>query len=231
MRGRDSKVLAAGLVFVAALVPACSGHDASPTPVVTTSTVALTSPMPATGSTLMPIGTPPGTFFTRGSGQFGVTVTITAGQDLPFAQLAMFLLTPGNADGYCGQNLPDWPTWRPFARGQTVTLTVTGFQVFSLPCEVTGIRAAFTLMQSAPPQFIGSFKNLFSATVVSPNEMRGKLSANLYAYMNPGTGLANLDADGFPSPNPLAPASQCGAMVGCTPLGAFTFVVRRVRIE
>lgn len=25
----------------------------------------------------------------------------------------------------------------------TVTFTVTGFQVFSLPCEVTGIRAVF----------------------------------------------------------------------------------------
>ena len=93
------------------------------------------------------------------------------------------------------------------------------------------IRAAFTLMQSAPPQFIGSFKNLFSATLVSRDEMRGKLSANLYAYMNPGSGLANVDADGFPSPNPLAPASQCAATPGCTPLGAFAFVVRRVSIQ
>jgi len=61
--------------------------------------------------------------------------------------------------------------------------------------------------------------------------MHGRLSANLYAYMNPGTGLANLDADGFPSPNPLAPASECGVTPGCTPLGAFSFVVRRVRIQ
>jgi hypothetical protein len=43
----------------------------------------------------------------------------------------------------CGQNLPDWPTWRPFLSGATVTYTVTGFQVFRLPCEVTGIRAIF----------------------------------------------------------------------------------------
>jgi hypothetical protein len=28
-------------------------------------------------------------------------------------------------------------------RGETVTYTVTGFQVFRLPCEVTGIRAIF----------------------------------------------------------------------------------------
>ena len=99
------------------------------------------------------------------------------------------------------------------------------------PAGSGSIRAAFTLMQSAPPQFIGSFKNLFSATVVNHDEMHGKLWANLYAYMNPGTGLANVDADGFPSPNPLAPASQCGATSGCTPLGAFSFVVRRVKIQ
>jgi hypothetical protein len=54
-----------------------------------------------------------------------------------------FCSRPQNAVAYCGQNLPDWPTWRPFARGQTVTYAVTGFQVFSLPCEVTGIRAVF----------------------------------------------------------------------------------------
>jgi hypothetical protein len=133
----------AGLLFVAALTQGCGGNSASPSPIVTPSTIALTSPTPAPGSTLTPAGTPPGAFFTRGSGQFGVTVTITAGQDLPFAQLALFLLTNANADGYCGQNLPDWPTWRPFMRGQTMTYTVTGFQVFSLPCEVTGIRAVF----------------------------------------------------------------------------------------
>ena len=143
MPARDLNARAAALLLVAALTPACGDNDSSPTVVVAPSTVTLTSPSPAPGSTLMPIGTPPGTFFTRGSGQFGVTVTITAGQDLPFAQLAVFLLTTQNEAGYCGQNLPDWPAWRPFARGQTVTYTVTGFQVFSLPCEVTGIRAVF----------------------------------------------------------------------------------------
>jgi len=143
MPAHDRIGFAAGLLAVAALTSACGGSDTSPTPIATLSAIALTSPTPAPGSTLTPAGTPPGTFFTRGSGQFGVTVTITAGQDLPFAQLAVFLLTNANADGYCGQNLPDWPTWRPFARGQTVTYTVTGFQVFSLPCEVTGISAVF----------------------------------------------------------------------------------------
>ena len=93
MPARHFIACAAGLLFIAVLAPACGGNDASPTPIVTPSTVALTSSTPAPGSTLTPVGTPPGTFFTRGSGQFGVTVTITAGQDLPFAQLAVFLLT------------------------------------------------------------------------------------------------------------------------------------------
>jgi hypothetical protein len=143
MIGLDLMARAAGLLFVAALMSACGNNDTSPTPIPTQSTITLTAPTPASGSTLTPVGTPPGTFFMRGSGEFGVTVTITAGQDLAFAQLALFLLTTTNASGYCGQNLPDWPTWRPFRRGQTVTYTVTGFQVFSLPCEVTGIRAVF----------------------------------------------------------------------------------------
>jgi hypothetical protein len=143
MLARDLIACAAGPFFVAALMSACGSNETSPTPIVTQSTVTLTAPTPAPGSTLTPAGTPPGTFFMRGSGQFGVTVTITAGQDLPFAQLAVFLLTTTNPNGYCGSNLPDWPTWRPFARGQTVTFTVTGFQVFALPCEVTGIRAIF----------------------------------------------------------------------------------------
>ena len=132
---------ALGLLVVAALTPAC-GADSNPSPLGTASTLSVTSTTPASGSTLTPPGTPPGAFFVRGSGQFGVTVMITSGYDQPFAQLAVFLLTSGNSDGYCGQNLPDWPAWRPFARG-TLTYTVTGFQVFSLPCEVTGIRAVF----------------------------------------------------------------------------------------
>ena len=143
MPGRDRIACVVGLLFFAAFMPACSDSDTGPTPIVMPSTIALTSPTPGPGTTLTLTGTPPGAFFMRGSGQFGVTVRITAGEDLPFAQLAVFLLTNGNADGYCGQNLPGWPTWRPFARGQTVTYTVTGFQVFSLPCEVTGIRAVF----------------------------------------------------------------------------------------
>ena len=135
----------ARLVFTAAglsgslLIAAC-GTDASPVVPSPLTSVMISTSTPASGATLTLTGTPPGAFITRGSGQFGVTIFMTSGQELPFAQLAVFLLT-ADPESPCGQNLPDWPTWRPFAKGQTVTYTVTGFQVFRLPCEVTGIRA------------------------------------------------------------------------------------------
>jgi hypothetical protein len=39
------------------------------------------------------------------------------------------------------QNLPDVPTWGPFRKGETETVTISGFQVYRLPCQVTGVRA------------------------------------------------------------------------------------------
>jgi hypothetical protein len=138
---------ATALLLASLSIPGCSGKDEGPTGPSPPARIVITSSTPASGSTLTPPGTPPGAFFNRGSGQFGVTITVTGGQELPFAQLAVFLLTSDEST-YCGQNLPDWPTWRPFARGQTVTYTVTGFQVFRLPCEVTGIRAIFNTRES-----------------------------------------------------------------------------------
>jgi hypothetical protein len=111
------------------------GTDASPV-----TSIALIQ-APATGSTIVvPVGTPPGAFVVRGSDLFPVTVSLASNRDLPFAQLNVYLLT---ADGYCGQNSPDSPAWRPFPKGQGVTFKVTGFQIYRLPCEVTGIRAMF----------------------------------------------------------------------------------------
>jgi hypothetical protein len=131
----------AAFAVAALLTGGCDGKDSTPSAPSTPASVVISGSTPASGSTLSPTGTPPGTFFTRGSGQFGATISVTSGSSLPFAQLAVFLLTASNPDGYCGQNLPDWPTWRPLAAGQTSTFTVSGFQVFTLPCEVTGIRA------------------------------------------------------------------------------------------
>ena len=94
-----------------------------------------------------------------------------------------------------------------------------------------GIKAEFTLLQSSPEGvFIGGFKNLFNATLVNRDEMQGSIDARLYAYTD-ATGAALVEADGFPTPNPLAPASECGNTPGCTHLGAFSFTVRRVKVN
>ena len=86
----------------------------------------------------MPEGTPPGAFIPRSSGLLSVGLSVTSARELPWAQLNVYLLS---GDSYCGQNLPDSPTWRPFPSGQAVDLAVTGFQVYRLPCDVSGIRA------------------------------------------------------------------------------------------
>jgi hypothetical protein len=94
-----------------------------------------------------------------------------------------------------------------------------------------GIKAEFTLLQSSPDGvFIGGFKNLFKATMTERDEMRGSIDARLYSYTD-ATGAALVDADGFPTPSPLAPASECVATTGCTHLGKFSFLVRRVKVN
>ena len=65
---------------------------------------------------------------------------MTSDRDVPWAQLYVYLYRGSERMDYCGQNLPDAPTWGPFAKGQTATVTISGFQV-SRPCEVTSIRA------------------------------------------------------------------------------------------
>lgn len=94
------------------------------------------------------------------------------------------------------------------------------------------IKAEFTLLQSAPTGlFIGGFKNLFNATLVDLNEMRGGIDAFLYFYTDPGTGAVITDGDGFPTPSPLAPPAECSTTPGCTHLGEFSFIVRRVNVH
>jgi len=143
MRALITILWAAALTGVLAAVSCSDDKTATaPTQPSAPASITISASTPAPGSTLTPIGTPPGAFFQRGSGAFGVTISVTGGAELPFAQLAVFLMT-ADPTSPCGQNNPDWPNWKPFARGQTVTYTVTGFQVFRLPCEVTEIRAIF----------------------------------------------------------------------------------------
>ena len=66
-------------------------------------------------------------------------ITILPAHEASWAGLYVYLLT---ADGnYCGQNLPDAPTWGPLRAFRSETVTVSGFQVFRVPCDVIGLRA------------------------------------------------------------------------------------------
>jgi hypothetical protein len=101
--------------------------------------IVIGQPTPAAGSMLTTSGTPPGAFIQRGSGVLSIPISLESGRDAPWAQLNVYLMT---ADGtYCGQNLPDAPTWGPLEEGEQANVTITGFQVYRLPCNVTGVRA------------------------------------------------------------------------------------------
>jgi hypothetical protein len=58
--------------------------------------------------------------------------------------------------------------------------------------------------------------------------MQGTITATFYAFTRPD-GSAILDEDGFPTPSPLSPASECDPSSRCTNLGKFSFVARRVK--
>jgi hypothetical protein len=116
-------------------------------------------------------GSPPGAFIVRGSGQIAVGLAIRSAREAPWAQLNVYLLS---GDGYCGQNLPDSPTWGPFVAGQTVAYTVTGFQVYRLPCDVTGIRAMLHSRNTGlliPPT---ASETIAEATVSVTYQLRGR---------------------------------------------------------
>jgi hypothetical protein len=90
------------------------------------------------------------------------------------------------------------------------------------------IKATFTLLQSAPVgTFIGGFKNLFEANVIDDDNMEGGINAFLYQYTD-ASGRTINDKDGFPTPSPLELPEACQPAKGCTPLGQFSFKVKRV---
>ena len=124
------------------------------------STLTIAPPAPASGSTIhVTVGAPPGLFIPRGSGQLSIPITVTSAREVPWAQLYVYLMTGPNANDYCGQNLPDAPTWAPFLKGQTVTMTISGFQVARLPCEVTGLRAFLHTRNSGNLTVILAYKS------------------------------------------------------------------------
>jgi len=120
------------LASVACVSMACGGTTAPSA----SSSLLISSPSPATGSTIhVAGGGAVGTFIARGSGQLSIPITVTSGRQLAWAQLYVYLMTADDPDSYCAQNLPDAPGWG-LARGQTESVTITGFQVFRLPCDV-----------------------------------------------------------------------------------------------
>jgi hypothetical protein len=123
------------------------GSSASPTaPTPVTSSLVIAAASPASGSTIVvpeqyPYIVPGGVVIPPGSGLISVRVSMTSAHDVPWARLSVYLLTGGTSTEYCGENGPDGPTWSFLTPGWTTTYTVTGFRVYRLPCEVTGIRA------------------------------------------------------------------------------------------
>lgn len=109
----------------------------SPDPV---SELTISTPTPAPGSVIpiTPIGIQ--SFIERGSGVFSVPITVTSDREVDWAQLRVYLYRGPNLQDTCGVNLPDAPTWGPFEKGQTASVTISGWQL-SGPCDVTSIRA------------------------------------------------------------------------------------------
>ena len=124
-------------MVMAVLVISACGSPAAPSAI---RSLVISTPTPAPGSiipvTLIGIQW----FIARGSGIFSVPITVSSNRDVSSARLEVFLYD-ASTDGYCGQNTPDAPTWTTFSKGQTVSVTITGFQLGHAPCEATSIHA------------------------------------------------------------------------------------------
>jgi hypothetical protein len=131
-----TRLLAA--VFLILFVAACD-DDPPTSPSGSASRLTFGAITPGSGGSATTTGSPPGAMIVRGSGQVSIPITVSAERELPWAQLSVYLMTPDGT--YCGQNLPDAPTWGPFRARDTQSVTISGFQVYRLPCTVTGIRA------------------------------------------------------------------------------------------
>ncbi|HQZ15909.1 MAG TPA: hypothetical protein PLD86_03450 [Vicinamibacteria bacterium] len=125
------------LLLAALVVSAC---ESSSSPDLVKSLI-VSMPTPAPGSVIPLTLNGSQYFVARGSGLFSVPITAASDRDVPWAQLHVYLYDGSPGLGYCGQNLPDAPTWGPFSKGQTVSVTISGWQVSRTPCQVTSIRA------------------------------------------------------------------------------------------
>jgi|MudIll2142460700_1097286.scaffolds.fasta_scaffold18491_3 hypothetical protein len=131
--------------FAVFLLLASGCGDSPTTPENQPSRLVVTAVSPSSGGTVVvpaqypfnPIG---GVVLPPQSGLISVTVSIRSAHEVPWAQLYVYLRS---GTDYCGQNLPDAPTWGFLPSGWTTTYAVTGFQVYNLPCDVTGVQAFF----------------------------------------------------------------------------------------
>ena len=124
-------------VFVA------TGCGTSTSPSGTSATLQIASPSPVDGSTIhVTVGAPPGSYMPRESGQISIPITATSDRDVPSAHVYVYLMTSDTE--YCGQNLPDTPGWDSLKKGHQISVSVTGFQIYRLPCDVVAIRAYLT---------------------------------------------------------------------------------------
>jgi hypothetical protein len=133
------------LILVAGVLAGACGTSPS-APDALESRIVVTRTNPSTARTVVvPADLPPNVFggvvIPRGSGLLSVELSVTSAHEVPWAQLSVYLITGEGRMDYCGQNDPDAPTWQFLPSGWTTAYTVTGFSVYRLPCDVTGIRA------------------------------------------------------------------------------------------
>ena len=119
--------------------------DSSPTQPDDSSMVIIAVTPPSPGMVVLPLEYPyifpGGIVIPRQSGHLTVSLSMRSAHEVPWAKLNVYLLSGGQSSEFCGDNGPDSPTWSFLPSGWTASYTVTGFRVYRLPCDVTGIRA------------------------------------------------------------------------------------------
>lgn len=128
------------LLAITAALATAACDDGPTVPAVTTVAISAT---PTSGTLVVPAAFQyfefGGVALPKGSGLISARVTLASARQESLARLSVFLMTDGQT--YCGHNDNDLPRWAPLGEGFTTTYEVTGFRVYRLPCDVTGIRA------------------------------------------------------------------------------------------
>jgi hypothetical protein len=175
---RHRSIVAVGVLALGMVGAGCgsSPSAATPAPPVSNSVV-INSVAPASGSTVVVPAQYPyfelgGVVLPRGSGLLSVGLTVASDRAVPFAKLDVYLLADGSASDYCGQNLPDSPAWASLPAGFTASVTVTGFQIYRLPCSVTGVRAFFHTRNSGVQTPPSAAETIAEATLPVRLELR-----------------------------------------------------------